>query len=413
MSKKRVVITGVGTINAIGNTVPEFWDNLKNGKSGIDTITEFDVSKHSTRFAGMVKNFNPEYCLDKKEIRRTTRFILLAVAAAHEAVQDSGLDIAKEADFVGVEIGSGIGGIEILEKNVPLLKEKGPDKISPFSVPFMICDMASGMVSIKQGAKGPNGCSVTACASSAHSMGNAMRIIQSGEAVAMITGGAEAAVTSLGLACFCAAQSLSERNDAPQQASRPFDKERDGFVMAEGSAILIFEELEHALARNAKIYAEVVGFGSSGDAYHITAPAPEGEGARRAMIAALRNAGIQPTQIDYINAHGTSTHLNDKNETSAIKYVFGDHAYKVSISSTKSMTGHALGAAGAMELIASALAIQNSIVPPTINLDNPDPDCDLNYTPNKAISKNIEYAMSNSFGFGGHNAVLIIKKFHA
>lgn len=411
MAKKRVVITGMGTINPIGDNVGTFWDALLTGKSGVAKITQFDVSAYTTQIAASVPNFDPSHCFDKKEIRRTSRFILLAVAAAVEAVKDSGLDIDKEADLIGVEIGSGIGGIEILEEATMTLRDKGPGKVSPFTVPMMITDMAAGQVAIKLGAKGPNSCSVTACASSAHSLGNAFRLIQTGDAVAMIAGGAEACITPLGLASFCAARSLSTRNDAPLKASRPFDKERDGFVMGEGAAILVLEELSHAQARGAKIYAEVLGFGTSGDAYHITAPAPEGEGATRALKMALRTAGLSPADVDYINAHGTSTELNDKNETEAIKTVFGDRAYEIAISSTKSMTGHLLGAAGALEAVVCTLAIQNGIIPPTLNLDNPDPNCDLNYTPHKAIKRDVRVALSNSFGFGGHNAVVAFGKF--
>jgi 3-oxoacyl-[acyl-carrier-protein] synthase II len=406
------VITGLGTFNPLGNSVDEYWQNLINGKSGVSLIEHFDSSTYPTKFCAVVKNFNSEKYFDKKELRRTSRFILLAAAASIDAVQDSGLVIEPEAEKIGVEIGSGIGGIEVVEANYLILKERGVDKLSPFCVPMMISDMAAGLTSIKLGAKGPNGCYVTACASATHAIGNSFRTIQNGDAVAMVCGGTEAALTPLGIASFCAARSLSERNDAPEKASRPFDKNRDGFVMGEGSGILVLEELEHALKRNAKIYAEVVGFGSTGDAYHITAPAPNGEGAKRAMIKAIEDAHITPDKIDYINAHGTSTQLNDKNETAAIKAVFGDHAYKLAISSTKSMTGHLLGAAGAIELIATALAIKNGIIPPTINLDTPDPECDLNYTPNKAQPANIEYAISNSLGFGGHNAVLAIKKYH-
>ncbi len=410
MNRKRVVITGYGTLNPVGNSVPEYWESLKNGKSGIAKITSFDVSAYTTHIAGQLKNFDPEKYFDKKEARRTARFIMLAVAAAKEAIEHSGLDIHKDADHIGVEIGSGIGGIEILETACQVLAEKGPARLSPFTVPMMICDMAAGAVAIHFGAKGPNACSVTACASSANSMGNAFRMIEDGEAIAMIAGGSEACVTPLGLASFCAARSLSQRNDDPEHASRPFDRDRDGFVMGEGSGILIFEELEHAKARGAKIYAEVVGFGASGDAYHITAPAPEGEGAVRAMQMALDMAGITPDKVDYVNAHGTSTDLNDKNESIAIKKVFGPHAYKMAVSSTKSMTGHLLGAAGAIELIACCLALEHSLIPPTMNFENPDEFCDLNYIPNKAVNREIEYAMSNSFGFGGHNAVLLLRR---
>lgn len=408
---KRVVITGMGVVTPIGNSIKEFKEALYKGVSGVEPITRFDVTAYSTRIAAMVKNFDPESFLDKKEARRTTRFILFALAAALEAVKDSGLSIEKEANQIGVEIGSGIGGIDILEEMANVLHEKGPSKISPFTVPMMIADMAAGFVAIKLGARGPNSCSVTACASSAHSMGNAFRLIQQGDAVAMIAGGAEAAITPLGLASFCAARSLSDNNDNPQKASRPFDAARDGFVMGEGAGILVLEELEHAKARGAHIYAEMVGFGSSGDAYHITAPAPEGEGATRALKMALKTAGISADQVDYINAHGTSTVLNDKNETHAIKTVFGEHAYKMSLNSTKSMTGHLLGAAGAIEMAACVFAINDSLIHPTLNLENPDPDCDLNYTPLKAVERTVNYAVSNSFGFGGHNAVLVLKKF--
>jgi len=401
----------MGVVTPIGNSIKEFKEALYKGVSGVEPITRFDVTAYSTRIAAMVKNFDPESFLDKKEARRTTRFILFALAAALEAVKDSGLSIEKEANQIGVEIGSGIGGIDILEEMANVLHEKGPSKISPFTVPMMIADMAAGFVAIKLGARGPNSCSVTACASSAHSMGNAFRLIQQGDAVAMIAGGAEAAITPLGLASFCAARSLSDNNDNPQKASRPFDAARDGFVMGEGAGILVLEELEHAKARGAHIYAEMVGFGSSGDAYHITAPAPEGEGATRALKMALKTAGISADQVDYINAHGTSTVLNDKNETHAIKTVFGEHAYKMSLNSTKSMTGHLLGAAGAIEMAACVFAINDSLIHPTLNLENPDPDCDLNYTPLKAVERTVNYAVSNSFGFGGHNAVLVLKKF--
>ncbi len=410
-NQRRVVVTGMGAVTPIGHDLDQFWNGLMEGRNGVEMITSFDVSEYSTQFAAQVRDFDFSPFVDKKEERRTARFILLAVAAAAQAVAHSGLDVHAEADMVGVEIGSGIGGIEILEETANVLMTRGPSKVGPFTVPMMICDMASGMVSIKTGARGPNSCSVTACSSGANSMGNAFHTIQRGEAVAMITGGAEAAVTPLGLASFCAARSLSQRNDDPKHASRPFDLNRDGFVMGEGAGILVFEDLEHALARNATIYGEIVGFGASGDAYHITAPAPEGEGATRAMKMALKEAGIEPNKIDYINAHGTSTHLNDKNETAAIKHIFRDHAYKVAISSTKSMTGHLLGAAGAIEAVAAIKAIMHSKVPPTINYETQDPDCDLNYTPGKAIDKDLTYVMSNSFGFGGHNAVLIFKKY--
>lgn len=410
VAEKRVVITGFGTITPLGKNNEDYWEGLISGKSGIAPITHFDVSAYPTRIAGVVPGFNPEDYFDKKEARRTSRFILFAQVAAREALKHSGLDVAKEADLIGVEIGSGIGGIEILENAHETLMTKGPTRLSPFTVPMMICDMASGAVAIETGAKGPNACSVTACASSAHAMINAYRLIRSGDAVAMITGGAEACVTPLGLASFCAARSLSENNDNPTTASRPFDGTRDGFVMGEGAGMLVFEEYEHAKARGANIYAEVIGYGSSGDAYHITAPAPEGEGAKRAMEMALRTAGISKEDVDYVNAHGTSTDLNDKNETAAMKHVFGEHAYKMAISSTKSMTGHLLGAAGAIEIVACALAMESGIIPPTINLNTPDPHCDLNYTPNQAVKREVNVSLSSSFGFGGHNAVLVLRK---
>ncbi len=412
MTTKRVVVTGFGTVNPIGNTTEEFWSAVTAGVSGVDRITRFDVSDYPTQIAGMIKNFNLDDHFDKKEARRTSRFILLALAAAQEALAMSGLEIAPEADKIGVEIGSGIGGIEVLEEATRILHEKGPARVSPFTVPMMITDMAAGQVAIKLGAKGPNSCSVTACASSANSMGSAYRLIQNGDAVAMITGGSEATVTPLGLASFCAARSLSARNDEPTRASRPFEGGRDGFVMGEGAGILVFEELEHAKARGATIYGEVIGFGSSGDAYHITAPAPEGEGAQRAIKMALRSAKIKPEEVDYVNAHGTSTELNDKNETEAIKAVFGEHAYKLKVSSIKSMTGHLLGAAGALEAISSLLTIGRSVIPPTINYEVPDPNCDLDYTPNVAVSQAVDTVISNSFGFGGHNAVLVFRKYN-
>jgi 3-oxoacyl-[acyl-carrier-protein] synthase II len=410
LSEKRVVITGLGTVNPIGSNVPDYEAALKLGKCGITKITKFDVSDYTTKIAATLKDdVDLSLHFDKKELRRYSRFVMLAVVAATEAVKDSGLDVEKEADQIGVEIGSGIGGIEILEQTCKTLAESGPSRVGPFTVPMMIPDMAAGLVSIRTGAKGPNSASVTACASGTHSMGNAYRIIQRGDAVAMIAGGSEACVTPVGLASFCAARSLSQNED-PLTACRPFDGARDGFVMGEGAGVLVFEEYEHAKARGATIYAEVIGFGSSGDSYHITAPAPEGEGGSRAFAKALKDAGINPSDIDYINAHGTSTILNDKNETAAIKKIMGDDAYKVAISSTKSMTGHLLGAAGAIEIVAGCLAIRDSFVPPTINYNTVDPDCDLNYTPNEAVDKNIDVMVSNSFGFGGHNAVIAIKK---
>lgn len=408
---KRVVITGFGTINPLGSNKDEYINNLKEGVCGIDHISFFDVADYSTRIAAEVKNPDFSDVMDAKEVRRTSRFISMAVKASMEALKHSGLEINEEnANTIGVEIGSGIGGIDVFEETTRTLLNRGPAKVSPFTVPMMIIDMASGMVSIKTGAKGPNSSSVTACASSTHSIGNAMRIIQNGHATAMIAGGSEACITPVGVASFCAARSLSQNED-PKSACRPFDAERDGFVMGEGSGILILEDLDHAVARGATIYAELVGFGSSGDAYHITAPAVNGEGAQRAVKMAIDDAKINPTDIDYINAHGTSTKLNDKNESIAIKTTLGDHAYDVHISSTKSMTGHLLGAAGAIEMVAGLGAITDNFIPPTINYQNKDEDCDLNYTPNEAVEANVDVIMSNSFGFGGHNAVLIAKRF--
>lgn len=409
MNKRRVVITGLGAVTPVGNNVPDYWSALINGKSGVDRISLFDPSDYTTQIAAEVKNFDPTEIFDKKEVRRTARFILFATVAAVEAVKDSGLNIELEAERVGVEVGSGMGGMEILEDNMRTLIEKGPSKVSPFAVPMMITDSAAGQISIKTGAKGPNSCSVTACASATHSIGNAFRLIQNGYAEAMIAGGTEAVITPLGVAAFASARALSTRNDEPQKASRPFDMNRDGFVMGEGSGMVVLEEYEHAKARGARIYAELVGFASTGDAYHITAPAPEGEGSRRAIKMVMEEVGVSPDQIDYLNAHGTSTDLNDKYETAAIKWAFGEAAPKVNISSTKSMTGHLLGAAGAVELIAAVKAIENSLIPPTINYETPDPECDLNYTPNTPVKREIRYAMSTSLGFGGHNSVLVVK----
>jgi 3-oxoacyl-[acyl-carrier-protein] synthase II len=409
---KRVVVTGLGVISPIGIGKDAFWENLAAGKNGIASITHFDASAFSSQIAGEVKDFNPANYLEKKEARRLVRFIQFAVAASQIAVKDANLTIrAENAPEIGVVIGSGIGGISFLEEQAAVLREKGPDKISPFTVPYMITDMAAGYVSINLGAKGPNSCVVTACASGTNSIGDAFEIIKRGDAKAMIAGGTEASITPLGFGSFCAARALSTRNDEPQRASRPFDKERNGFVMGEGAGIVILEDLEFAKARGAKIYAEIIGYGMSGDANHITAPAPEGEGAVRAIRAALKDANISAEQVDYINAHGTSTILNDKYETIALKTVFGERAKSIPISSNKSMIGHLLGATGAVELIATILSINNETIPPTINYENPDPDCDLDYVPNQARKQPINIAMSNSFGFGGHNAILIVKKY--
>ena len=411
MNKKRVVVTGYGTVNPCGNNIEEYWESLSNSKSGITNITDFDVSKYSTKFGGKIQNFQPELYLDKKEARRCSKFILFGYAAAVEAIKMSGLDIKSDAENIGVEIGSGIGGIDVLEKMTVELHTKGPSRVSPFTVPMMIIDMVSGFISIKTGAKGHNASSVSACASANHAMGNAFRLIQSGKANAIITGGAESALCPIGLASFCAAKSLSQDNDNITSASKPFDLNRTGFVMGEGAGILVFEELEYAKARGANILGEVIGFGSTGDAYHITAPAPEGEGAARAIKEAIKDAGISPDQIDYINAHGTSTLKNDVNETKAIKSALGKHAYKTKISSTKSMTGHLLGAAAGIEMIASLLAIKHNKVPPTINYNTPDPECDLDYVPNKMQDAKVDIIMSNSLGFGGHNAIILAKRY--
>lgn len=409
---QRVVVTGLGIVSPIGIGREVFWQNLVAGQNGIAQITRFDTTGFDAKIAGEVKDFDPSQFLDKKDARRMARFIQFAVAASKLAIADANLTIGPDnANDIGVTIGSGIGGLDVLEEAARTLHTKGPDRLSPFTVPFMIADMAAGYASIITGAKGPNSCVVTACASGTNSIGEAFKCIQRGAAKAMLAGGTEACVTPLGIASFAAAKALSTRNDEPQRASRPFDKERGGFVMGEGSGIVVLEALESALARGAKIYAEVVGYGMSGDANHITAPAPGGEGAVRAILAAIKDAGLKPEQVDYINAHGTSTELNDKYETMALKTSFGDHAKKLAVSSNKSMIGHLLGASGAVEFIATVLSVMNDIAPPTINYENPDPDCDLDYVPNKARKMTINTALSESFGFGGHNATLIVKKY--
>lgn len=393
----------------IGSNVKEFWDSLVEGKSGVDRIAVFDPTDFPVRIAGEVKEFEPATFMDRKEVRRTDRFTQLAYKAALEAIEDSGIDVSSNSERIGVLIGSGIGGVGTWEEQHKRLYEGGPGRVSPFFIPMMIIDTASGFISIKLGAKGPNFSTVSACASGAHAIGFAREIIASGMADAMITGGSEAPVTPLSLAGFSAMKALSTRNEEPEKASRPFDKERDGFIMAEGAGVLILEELDRARRRNAKIHAEVIGFGMSGDAYHITAPAPGGEGAARAMAMAVRQSGVSPEDVDYINAHGTSTQLNDKFETAAIKSVFNQRARKLQISSNKSMTGHLLGAAGAVELIATALTIETGVVPPTINYENPDPECDLDYVPREARNSKVSIAMSNSFGFGGHNVSIVLR----
>ncbi|MCF8564395.1 beta-ketoacyl-ACP synthase II [Alicyclobacillus tolerans] len=412
--KRRVVITGLGAVSPVGNDVPTLWQSLIAGKSGISYIDEFDVSDYPTKIGGVVRDFEPEQYIERKEVRRLDRFAQFAVAAAKQALADAGLEITEQnAKRIGVYIGSGIGGIHTLLENYRVLLERGPRRVSPFLVPMMISNIASGYVSILTGAKGPNSSPISACATGTNAIGDAFKMIERGAADVMIAGGAEAAIVDISLAGFSTMKALSTRNDEPQRASRPFDNDRDGFVMGEGAGIVIVESLEHALARGAQIRAEIVGYGMSGDAYHLTAPAPEGEGMYDAMREAVADAGLKPEQVDYINAHGTSTDLNDKFETLAIKRTFGEHAYKLAISSTKSMTGHLLGAAGGVEAVATVLSIQEGIVPPTINYETPDPDCDLDYVPNQARKMDVRVAMSNSFGFGGHNAAIVLKKFEA
>lgn len=408
-SRRRVVVTGVGAVTPVGNSVGEMWDALVNGRSGIAPVTQFDASQHSSRIAGEVKDFDATEWMSPKEMERNDPFVRFAIAAAKQALADSGLQIEEaNADRVGVLIGSGIGGTRTWEEQNAILVERGPSRVSPFFVPMLIADMASGQVSIMTGARGPNSAVVTACATGSHAIGDATEIIRRGDADAMIAGGAEAAVRPLAMAGFCSMRALSTRNDDYAHASRPFDKERDGFVIGEGAGVVVLEEYESARSRGAAIYGEVAGYGMSGDAHHITLPAPGGEGAQRCMAHALRNAGIQPDQIDYINAHGTSTPPNDRFETQAIKAVFGDDlAHRVPVSSTKSMTGHLLGAAGAVEAIVCLLAIRHSVLPPTINYLVPDPECDLDYVPNEARQTEVRFALSNSFGFGGHNASLL------
>ena len=408
----RVVVTGIGALTPLGLDIATTWEGLVAGKSGIDYITQFDASPLETRFAGEVKGFKPTEYMGLKEARRMDRFSQLAVAASVEAIRDAGLEINDtNKGNIGVLIGSGIGGLLTMSEQVRILIEKGPDRVSPFLVPMMIADMASAQVSITLGARGPNFCPTSACSSGSDAIGTAYEIIKRGDAQAMFAGGSEAIITPIGVAGFCANRALSTRNEAPQQASRPFDAERDGFVIGEGAAILVLEDLTSALERGARIIVEVTGYGASSDAVHITQPSEDGEGAARAMQMALKKAGLAPSDIGYINAHGTSTPLNDKVETMAIKTVFGDHAYHVPISSTKSMTGHLLGAAGAIEGVVCIKVINTGIIPPTINYNNPDPECDLDYVPNKAREARISSAMSNSFGFGGHNSVLVFREF--
>jgi 3-oxoacyl-[acyl-carrier-protein] synthase II len=409
---KRVVVTGLGAITPIGNTLAEYWEGLLSGRNGIGPITLFDPSRHDCRIAGEVKNFDPHQYMERKEAKRMDRFAQFGVSASKQALADAQFIINDlNAEQVGAIIGTGIGGLKVLEDQQEIYLTRGPDRCSPFMIPMMIANMAAGLTAIHTGAKGPNNCTVTACAAGSNAIGDAFRVIQRGFAQAMICGGTEAAVTPLSLAGFAACKALSCRNDQPQAASRPFDSDRNGFVMGEGSGILLLEELEHALARGAKIYAEIVGYGMTCDAYHITSPVPGGEGATRAIQLALKDASITSEQVSYINAHGTSTQANDSTETAAIKKALGDHAYKVPVSSTKSMTGHLLGGSGGIEAVATVMAVANDKVPPTINLDNPDPACDLDYVPHQSRSQNVEVALSNSFGFGGHNVTLAFKKY--
>lgn len=411
--KRNVVVTGMGVITPLGDSVDELWKNLLSGKSGISRVTKFDTTDYPVHIAGEIKDFDPAKYMDKKEARRMDPSAQYAVAASTNAVADSGLKLdSLDVDRCGVVIGSGIGGIETFEKQRDLLVKSGPGRVSPFFIPMMIIDMSAGLVSIKFGFRGPNYGTVSACASSAHAISDSFKIIQRGEADVMVTGGAEATITSSSMAGFCQARALSMRNDEPERASRPFDKDRDGFVMGEGSAILILESEEHAKARGARIYASVVGSGMTSDAYHMTAPHPEGIGARKAMQNALKDAGLAPDKVDYINTHGTSTSLGDIAETRAVKEVLGERAYKIPVNSTKSMTGHLLGSAGAIELVACIKSIQDEMVHPTINLDTPDPDCDLDYVPKEKRRWPINYAMSNSFGFGGHNVTLVVAKYN-
>lgn len=410
---RRVVITGLGVVSSLGNTVEEFWNNIINGRSGISRISKFDVSEYPSQIASEIRDFNPDEYISPKDAKRLALFTQYAIFAAKKALEDAGLEINEEnADKVGVLIGSGIGGIEVLEEQIEKLITKGPKRVSPFFIPMMISNMASGNVSIYTGAKGPNSNAVTACASGTTAIGEAMEMIKRGDADIMIAGGTEASITPSALAGFGNMKALSTRNDEPEKASRPFDAERDGFVIGEGGGILILEELESARKRGAKIYAELLGYGSTGDAYHMTQPSPGGEGAARAMELAIRKAGIAREELGYINAHGTSTPLNDKLETNGIKTVFKEHAYKLMVSSTKSMTGHLLGAAGGIEAVICAKTLKEGIVPPTINYENPDPECDLDYVPNEAREyPGLKYVMSNSFGFGGQNACLVLGKF--
>ncbi len=408
----RVVVTGMGAISPVGLDIQSMWQGLISGESGIDYITHFDPESFESKIAAEVKGFDPLAYLDRKEARHTDRFVQLAIAASLQVVGQGGLKIeAENANDIGVIIGSGIGGIATLSEQVRVLQERGPDRVSPFLIPMMLTDTASGQVSIILGAKGPNYCTTSSCSSGADAIGNAFETIRRGDAQAMVCGGTEAAITPIGVGGFCAARALSTRNHDPKRASRPFDVERDGFVIGEGAAVIVLESLQFAKRRGANIIAEMLSYGATSDAFHITQPSEGGEGGARAMMTALKKAGLRPEDIDYINAHGTSTPLNDKSETLAIKSVFGEYAYHIPISSTKSMMGHLLGAAGAIEAVISILTIQNGVIPPTINLTNPDPDCDLDYVPNEARRFEVGTVLSNSFGFGGHNSSLIFTRY--
>ena len=416
LKKRRVVVTGLGVVSPIGNNLKEFWQSLIEGKSGVRRLQCFDPTHFTSKIAAEVKNFDPSQYLSAKDMKRMDRFVQFAVVSAKMAVENANLNLEMEdRNRVGVVIGSGIGGLHTVEKEhrqyIALGPEKGPDRMSPFLIPMLIVNMAAGQVSICLGVKGPNSAVATACATSNHAIGDALRIIQRNEADVMICGGAEAATTPMGFGGFCALKALSTAyNDTPERASRPFDKNRDGFVMGEGAGVVILEEMEHAIKRNANIYCELAGYGMSGDAYHMTAPDPEGDGGVRCIISAIKDAEVRPEDVDYVNAHGTSTLYNDRIETMALKKVFGPHAKKLAISSTKSVMGHMLGAAGGAELIVCALAIRSGLIPPTINYETPDPECDLDYVPNKPRAMNVKVAISNALGFGGHNATLVVKK---
>jgi 3-oxoacyl-[acyl-carrier-protein] synthase II len=409
---KRVVVTGLGAITPIGNNLAQYWEGLLSGRNGIGLITLFDASRHECKIAGEVKGFDPHEYMDRKEAKRMDRFAQFAVAASKQAIADAQFVINDlNAEQVGIIIGTGVGGIKVMEDQNEICLTKGPSRCSPFTIPMMIANMAAGLTAIHTGAKGPNSCTVTACAAGSNAIGEAFRLIQYGYAKTMICGGTEAAVTPLSVAGFGSAKALSMRNDEPLKACRPFDKDRNGFVMGEGAGILLLEELEQALSRGARIYGEIVGYGMTCDAYHMTSPVPEGEGATRAIKLALKDGNITPEQISYINAHGTSTPANDSTETKAIKNALGGRAYKVAVSSTKSMTGHLLGGSGGIEAVATVMAIAQDQIPPTINLDHPDPECDLDYVPHKSRVQKVEVALSNSFGFGGHNVTLVFKKY--